>query len=235
MTQEMRGLTYAALILGAWLALHVYAVFFHSLAAAPLLTLALMAVLCWLSVGLFILAHDAMHGTLAPLHPALGRSIGTLALALYAGFSLHRLLPKHQAHHQCVGTRDDPDFDADHPAAFGPWYFTFMRQYFGMREVFIMGMRVGIYWLLGAPLENILLLFALPAIGSSVQLFYFGTWLPHRHHSDFIDHHRARSNEYATLWSLLSCFHFGYHHEHHRSPGTPWWCLPALRRETRRS
>ncbi|MFA9473554.1 MAG: fatty acid desaturase [Filomicrobium sp.] len=26
--------------------------------------------------------------------------------------------------------------------------------------------------------------------------------------------------------SLLTCFHFGYHHEHHLQPDVPWWRLP---------
>ena len=64
------------------------------------------------------------------------------------------------------------------------------------------------------------------------QLFYFGTFLPHRHlpangSPMFADHHRTRSNGYGTLMSLLTCFHFGYHHEHHLHPGEPWWRLPA--------
>ena len=73
---------------------------------------------------------------------------------------------------------------------------------------------------------------ALPAILSSVQLFTFGTFLPHRHEeAPFVDAHRSRTNDFGWLASLLTCFHFGYHHEHHLSPGTPWWALPAKRRE----
>jgi beta-carotene ketolase (CrtW type) len=71
-----------------------------------------------------------------------------------------------------------------------------------------------------------------PALLSSLQLFYFGTYLPHRPGPDaFTDHHRARSNGYSEWLSLLTCFHFGYHHEHHRAPGEPWWRLPTVRRQ----
>ena len=38
----------------------------------------------------------------------------------------------------------------------------------------------------------------------------------------------------AWLASLLTCFHFGMHHEHHLSPNTPWWRLPEARREALR-
>ncbi|MDT8325299.1 MAG: fatty acid desaturase, partial [Bacteroidota bacterium] len=40
-----------------------------------------------------------------------------------------------------------------------------------------------------------------------------------------------RSNDYGVLFSFLTCYHFGYHEEHHTRPGVPWWRLPAARRE----
>jgi beta-carotene ketolase (CrtW type) len=230
--QTAVGLTLAAAIALAWAALHILSVFFlplegAGLAAAPPLVLAI----CWLNVGLFIVAHDAMHGSLAPGQPRVNLSAGRLALALYAGFSFDRLRPKHFEHHRSPGTREDPDFSADHPSSFWPWYFAFLRQYFGWRELAVLTALVGAYvLLLGAPYPNLLLFWALPAILSSLQLFYFGTFLPHRSGSEpFGDRHRTRSSGHGWLASLLTCFHFGYHHEHHRSPGTPWWRLPAER------
>jgi beta-carotene ketolase (CrtW type) len=75
-----------------------------------------------------------------------------------------------------------------------------------------------------------LVFWALPALLSSVQLFYFGTYRPHRvDEVPFSDQHRARSNDFSPLMSLLTCFHFGYHHEHHDTPWVPWWRLPARR------
>ena len=76
----------------------------------------------------------------------------------------------------------------------------------------------------------VLLFWALPAIASSVQLFYFGTYLPHRvEEQPFTDRHNARSLDFNWLVSLLTCFHFGYHHEHHDKPWVPWWKLPDQR------
>ncbi|HVF83752.1 MAG TPA: fatty acid desaturase [Sphingomicrobium sp.] len=230
--QTLVGLTLAVLIIGAFVGLHVYTVFFHvPKGIAWLWSVPLVLALTWLSVGLFIVAHDAMHGSLAPGRPGVNRFFGRLSLLLYAGFWMDRLAPKHFDHHRHVGTEHDPDFSVNHPTRFWPWYLSFMRRYFGVREFLILTVLVWSYvLLLGAPIGNLLLFWALPSIASSVQLFYFGTYLPHRHEEDeFADEHRARSNEYGWLASLLTCFHFGYHREHHLSPGTPWWALPAER------
>jgi beta-carotene ketolase (CrtW type) len=221
------------MIIAGWTALHLYGLFVHQLTgsgwawAIPLLLLQ-----TWLSVGLFIVAHDAMHGSLAPGRPRVNRAVGRLSLLLYAGFWMDRLAPKHFDHHRHVGTELDPDFHADHPTRLAPWYLQFMRRYFGLREFLVLA---AISWtyllLLGVRLENLLLFWALPSVASSLQLFTFGTFLPHRHEdSPFADSHNARSNAYPWLVSLLTCFHFGYHREHHLSPGTPWWHLPAERR-----
>lgn len=224
------GASLAALIGGAWLCLHVAGVFFID-TGRPVVVLLLVALQTWLSVGLYIVAHDAMHGSLVRSRRT-GERIGALAVWLYAGFGWRRLVEMHRFHHLHAGTGQDPDFAPDNPTRMLPWYLRFMRTYFGVRECIVMTLRVGIYLLLGAPVENILLFFAVPGLLSSFQLFYFGTYLPHRHETgqDFPDRHRARSSRYGYLASLLSCFHFGYHHEHHRRPDVPWWRLPSLRR-----
>lgn len=172
-----------------------------------------------------------MHGSLAPGRPRINTWAGRAALACYAGFSYDRLRPKHFAHHRRPGTSDDPDYHAPDPIRFWPWYRAFLRQYFGLRELGILTALVGIaLFLLHAPLPNLLLFWAVPAILSSLQLFLFGTWLPHRQGpAPFDDDHRARTSNYNYLASLFTCLHFGYHHEHHRAPHLPWWRLPAER------
>ena len=229
--QAAIGLGLAAAIAGAWAALHVGSIFFLRVEDAGPAIPALMLALCWLNVGLFIIAHDAMHGSLAPGRPRVNLWIGRFALACYAGFSFDRLRPKHFEHHRSPGTVADPDFSADHPAAFWPWYLAFLRQYFGWRELAVLtGLAAFYTLLLGAPLPNLLLFGALPPVLASLQLFLFGTYLPHRAGAEpFGDRHRTRSSDYGRLVSLLTCFHFGYHHEHHRSPAAPWWRLPAER------
>jgi beta-carotene ketolase (CrtW type) len=230
--QAKLGIALAAAIFGAWLVLHIYGVFFHPLEDGGLIVAPfLIAAICWLNVGLFIVAHDAMHGSLAPGRPAVNRTFGRVALALYAGFSFDSLRPKHFEHHRAPGTEADPDFSAAHPNRFWRWYLQFMREYFGLREFAVLALLTAAYLVIGASYPNLLLFWALPAILSSVQLFYFGTYRPHRHEDDpFADDHRARSSGLGWIASLLSCYHFGYHHEHHEAPHVPWWRLPAERK-----
>ena len=230
------GICLAAAIVAAWSAVHVYTIFYLDLSGPRLLAAPLpMALLCWLDVGLFIVAHDAMHGSLVPFRPVLNRTIGRICLFLYAGFSFDRLIGRHHDHHRHSGTERDPDFHAAGPRAFWPWYATFFLRYFGWREFAVMALWFFVYVLvLGASPLNTVLFWAIPSVLASLQLFFFGTYLPHRHDdAGFDTHHNARSNDYPVLVSLLTCFHFGYHHEHHDDPATPWWRLPRLRRQGR--
>ena len=75
---------------------------------------------------------------------------------------------------------------------------------------------------------------ALPALLSALQLFYFGTYQPHRSDAaPFEDNHRARTVERPVWLSFLTCYHFGYHLEHHRYPWVPWWARQLRRRVLR--
>ncbi len=225
------GLLLAALIIGSWLTVHVVAIFVIDWSAPGMWWAApiVVALQCWLSVGLFIVAHDSMHGSLAPQVPALNRAIGRFCVFIYAGFSYDKLLKSHKDHHRYAGTPEDPDFDVENAGKFWPWwYVSFFRHYFGWRELAILTVAVILYALvLGPRFPLILLFWALPALLSSVQLFYFGTYRPHRIDDlPFTDRHNARSDDFPPWLSLLTCFHFGYHHEHHDTPWVPWWRLP---------
>ena len=147
---------------------------------------------------------------------------------VYAGFSWRLMKEAHLRHHDYSGTDKDPDFNADNPLDFWPWYIKFFKQYFGLKQIAILFVFTLIYvFILGANYVNTIIMWAVPAILSSVQLFYFGTYLTHRHRTPFADDHKARSNSYPYWLSLLTCFHFGYHHEHHLYPHEPWWRLPV--------
>lgn len=230
--QGATGLGLAALIVGAWSGLLGTALFVYRLEPASLwLAPLLVAGITWLDVGLFIVAHDGMHGSLAPGRPRLNRAVARLCLWLYAGFPLAGVAGRHVLHHRRPGTADDPDFHAE-PRRFWPWYLAFMRRGLGRREMLGPLAIVGVLVLvLRAPMLHVLLFWAVPALLSSLQLFAFGTWLPHRHaEDDFADAHRARSSDWHAWATLLACFHFGHHLEHHLRPDAPWWRLPALRR-----
>jgi beta-carotene ketolase (CrtW type) len=74
--------------------------------------------------------------------------------------------------------------------------------------------------------SNILLFWVVPALLASMQLFYFGTYLPHRKpHNEDMEPHKARTQKKNHLWAMLSCYFFGYHYEHHDDVHIPWWQL----------
>lgn len=229
--QTAMSLALAATIVAGWAVLHVVGIFVYELPGAPWLITAVIVVQAWLSAGLFIVAHDCMHGSFAPGRPRLNRAIGSLCTALYACFAYRGLETNHFRHHRHPGSADDPDFDARNPRGFVRWYLRFFGGYYTHAQLARITVVALIYTALGASLANIALFWAVPALLSSVQLFLFGTWLPH-HHRDmpFADHHNARSTRLGWLGSLVSCFHFGgFHHEHHLDPTTPWWALPQSR------
>ncbi|CCE02281.1 Beta-carotene ketolase (Beta-carotene oxygenase) [Bradyrhizobium sp. STM 3809] len=231
--QSRVGLTLAAIIITAWFVLHVGLMFFWPLtwtSLAPALPLVLLQT--WLYVGLFIIAHDCMHGSLVPFKPRVNRRIGQLCLFLYAGFSFDALNVEHHKHHRHPGTADDPDFDEVPPHGFWRWFMGFFLHYFGWPQVAIIAAVSLVYQLVFAvPLGNILLFWALPGLLSALQLFTFGTYLPHKPGAQpFVDRHNARTSEFPVWLSLLTCFHFGFHHEHHLHPDAPWWRLPEVKR-----
>lgn len=227
------GIVLAIFVISAWASVHIYSVFFHVLTAPLWRTCMLIMLQCWLYTGVFIVAHDTMHGSLFPDRPKANAALGGLILFLYAGFSWRYMRDAHLAHHAYPGTEKDPDFNVQNPRAFWPWYFKFFREYFGGKQFLVLlGLTLVYIFVFGATYLNTIIMWAVPAILSSVQLFYFGTYLTHRHTTPFPDHHNARTNDFPRWLSLLTCFHFGYHHEHHLYPHEPWWRLPRIKSET---
>jgi len=226
------SLSFAVLIIVAWLVIHIGGIFFFDLSSyAAIVIPALLLVQAWLSTGLFIIAHDCMHGSLAPGWHRLNTLVGKLCLAAYAGLSYDGLYPNHHQHHATPGTAMDPDFHPDAPRSPFLWFVRFFRSYYTHGQLLRITLAASFYLLLGSGLINIVVFWAIPAVLALAQLFIFGTYLPHRHDdAGFADHHNARSLQLTPLGSLLTCFHFGgYHHEHHLSPSTPWWLLPRAR------
>ena len=170
-----------------------------------------------------------MHGTITPSFPRLNRAFGATALALYALLPYSRLLANHHKHHDHPATFQDPDYHREGRPSIVWWYVDFARHYVSWIQ--IVGMAVIFNILehgLGIPVQNLLVFWVAPALLSTLQLFYFGTYLPHREPHDHADPHHARSNDWPAWLSLLTCFHFGgFHHEHHEVPACPWWRLPA--------
>jgi beta-carotene ketolase (CrtW type) len=83
-----------------------------------------------------------------------------------------------------------------------------------------------LHHLAGFPGLTLLVYWIIPAFLATFQLFYFGTFVPHRKpHTAQMGKHRARTLRKNHLWAMLSCYFFGYHYEHHACPGKPWWQL----------
>ena len=232
--QRVIGLTLAALVGGGWLGVHFYSMFVFELTWDNWpIALCLAGLQIWLSVGTFIICHDAMHGTLAPGWPRVNAAVGAPLLMLYAGFKWKRMRDAHFTHHKLSGHKGDPDFDEEHPGDFLAWYWTFFKRYFGWFSLIFVHAVVGVYlFVFEIPFMQIFVLYGAPALLSSLQLFYFGTFRPHHQAPDkpFADKHNARTNDFHPLISLATCFHFGYHLEHHRAPQVPWWALPSAKR-----
>lgn len=197
-------------------------------AFAPLMAIAQT----WLHTGLFIVAHDAMHETAAPGRRRLNHALGALALALYALFPFRAMRSAHDAHHAAPRTRADPDGPGDGGEGLARWYLRFIARYVRWRQVAGLALVYNLaHHALGVAEWRLLAFWVLPSLLSTAQLFVFGTWLPHRTPREgFDDAHRATSVGLGTAASLLACFHFGYHWEHHAAPSVPWWALPGARR-----
>lgn len=229
------SLALAGSIITAWLTVHVGTLLswpWHPGSAwmVPLV----VALQTWLGVGLFIVAHDAMHRSLAPGHPGWCDAVGTVALLLYAGFAYRRFRREHLDHHRAPGTASDPDFHRQGAVAAGfwRWFGHFLRHYVGVREVAGIA-TIAVVWIgvVGVDVSGVLVLWALPAVLSSLQLFRYGTYLPHRPTGvPFEDDHRSHRGTEPGWYTLATCFHFGVHHEHHLAPSVPWWRLPASHR-----
>jgi beta-carotene ketolase (CrtW type) len=184
----------------------------------PLLYI-LILVQTHLYTGLFITAHDAMHGTVSPKNKPLNDFIGQTCTALYALFPFYRLNEKHHQHHLFVHTENDPDY---HHGNFFIWYFSFVKQYISWWQIVAMAIIFNILKIWIAE-PNLLLFWVFPSLLSTLQLFYFGTYLPHYGEHD--NRHQSKSQSKNHIWAFLSCYFFGYHYEHHDSPATPWWKL----------
>ncbi len=213
------GVIVAMLIILAWFASLALGLSFVVDYSSPLLYL-LILLQTHLYTGLFITAHDAMHGTVSK-NRKVNTAFGHITALLFSYNFYRKLFPKHHEHHRFVATDKDPDY---HRGSFFPWYFSFLKQYLSIWQILLMAITFNLLKLV-IPTENLILLWMLPGVLATFQLFYFGTYLPHRGEHKAGNKHFSRSQKLNHLWAFLTCYFFGYHYEHHDSPGTPWWML----------
>ena len=225
------GLVFAICILAMWAILLSYFLQ-YDIKQRPGLILPGLIFLTFIYTGIFITAHDAIHGTIMPRKHKLNAAIGRFCLFIYALLPYNKVRSKHFEHHRYPGSFKDPDYHNRAHRGFWAWYLHFLFTYVTWWQLFGMALIFNIlHHFLHIPITNLFIFWMAPALLSTLQLFYFGTYLPHREPQEGYDNrHHAKSNDYSVWLSFLTCYHFGYHWEHHEYPGTPWWRLPARRK-----
>lgn len=177
----------------------------------------------YLYTGLFITAHDAMHKTISR-NQMINNLIGQTASFLFAAMSYKKLYKNHHLHHKFPGTEEDPDFCVKSQNFF-VWWINFLFRYSTFLQIVVMAIVFNVLKIWFAEI-NIWFFLVIPSFLGSLQLFYFGTYLPHKlPHSEQMKPHNARTQKKNHLLAMLSCYFFGYHFEHHENPGIPWWKL----------
>lgn len=203
----------------------------------------------FLHTGLFITAHDAMHSSSCPQQQQLHTWIGRIAVGLYAFLPYDQCCRNHRQHHALPGQVGDPDFHNGVDVHWVQWYRKFIGEYLSGGQLLLFGgLSLGIGFIFHVWCQvawlNLVLFWGLPLILSSWQLFYFGTYLPHR--TGPVP--RPEPDPFSSLpakpvhrlqkplwlmYSFLSCYHFGaFHPHHHQAPQIPWYRLPLVHIET---
>lgn len=214
----MRGFYIALVIIISWISLIVYLLAGYTVSWQNPLTYCFILLQTHLYTGIFITAHDAMHRIVCK-NKQLNNAIGWICATLFA-FNYYKLLnQKHHLHHRFVATEKDPDY---YKGNFWIWYYHFVNQYITLWQMILMAITYNAL-IIFFPNENVILYWMLPSILSTFQLFYFGTYLPHRGEHD--NEHYSHSQYNNHFIAFITCYFFGYHYEHHNSPATPWWLL----------
>src|SRR5438552_1595045 len=101
-----KGIYVATLVIGCWVAFISFAFTYETYLLNPW-NILIILILTHLYTGLFITAHDSIHGTICK-SPKVNNFIGTLCVSLYACFSYKKIKEKHNNHHKFVATEEDP-------------------------------------------------------------------------------------------------------------------------------
>ncbi|MEO6694465.1 MAG: fatty acid desaturase [Ignavibacteria bacterium] len=177
--------------------------------------------------GLFITAHDSMHGNVSK-NKRINLITGNLCTFLFAGLSYKKLLKNHWSHHLNSGTQSDPDYYSGSNNLF-IWWAVFLKRYVTVMQIVIMASEFNILKIF-FPELSVWIFLVMPAVLSTFQLFFFGTYLPHRQpHTHNMLPHNSRTQSKNHIIAMLSCYFFGYHSEHHSLPKTPWWQLYKMK------
>lgn len=221
---QIKGVLIASTIVIAWFCSLIYLFSIDVSFYNPLIYLFIF-VQSHLYTGLFITAHDAMHGTVSQ-NKITNKWIGRVTAILFAFNFYDKLFTKHHEHHRFVATDKDPDYHSSDN--FFIWYFSFVKQYVTWYQILMMAITLNLLKII-IPIENLILFWMIPSIIATFQLFYFGTYLPHKGEHSPKNHQKSRSQKLNHFVAFITCYFFGYHYEHHISPRTPWWKLHKLK------
>ena len=226
-----QGLIIAVLIILLWLANTWICLNINFFTVSWWWLLSLILGQTFLNTGLFITAHDAMHGLICPFQQRLNDSIGCVAVTLYGLFPYNKLKQRHLLHHHFPATHLDPDYHDGVHTSFFSWYEQFMSKYMSWQQLWkLLLMVLGLIFVGQVSWLNLILGWGLPLILSSLQLFTFGTFFPHRRlKTDAENTHYIHSLNLSPFWSFVTCYNFGYHWEHHQYPHLPWWQLSPVK------
>ncbi|WP_196358104.1 fatty acid desaturase [Nodosilinea nodulosa] len=191
----------------------------------------------FLHTGLFIVTHEAIHNVISSSR-RLNDAFGYATSWLYALLPYKLIAKNHRLHHRFPATEQDPDYHSTGADKFWPWYLKFMKMYQADGQLWTSLIGIGFIFCvfvgLQIPIFNVVLFWIIPMVISSLQLFTFGIFLPHRQ-SDSASgsSHPIKSTHLPAFWSFLACYHFGYHLEHHLNPHLSWFQLPGVYRDSK--
>lgn len=168
----------------------------------------------WQYVGLFIISHDVHHKK----NPSfLEEKLGQISLFCYGGFRLEDFSAKHQLHHLYPGDKlRDPDFSEQNILF---WYLKFMISYVSLPQIANEYLLFQLSLKLNINLDNLILFWIMPVILSSIQLFFYGTYLVHEKEGNIYN------TKLPKIINTLTCYNFGNHSTHHQFPQLNWYEL----------
>ena len=163
-SQSLKGLLVATVIVMLWISSLVLLSSIDISQLIPMWILIGILGRTFIHTGLFIVAHDAIHGSVIPKHRRLNDSIGRLAVTLYAVLDYQKLAVNHWQHHRQPGQAGDPDF---HDGNSSIWYLKFMRGYLNFQQIVIQFLGLGTIFItlhfgLHVPIINLFLFWILP-------------------------------------------------------------------------
>lgn len=217
------GIIYAIIIISAWIGHLLYTLYFSEVNFQSPVFYSHILIQAYLFTGLFITSHDSMHQTVST-NAYINNITGRLTAFLFAGFSYDRLIKNHMLHHKYPGTEQDPDYCVK-SQNFIVWFGHFIYKYLTVVQVIVVAIVFNVLKVWFSEM-SIWFFYVIPALLGTLQLFYFGTYRPHKQpHTDEMQPHNARTLKRNHIAAMLSCYFFGYHSEHHDMPHVPWWKL----------